>query len=64
MLFSKLFKWDENIVVSSKKNDNIKTIPEKSTKINNNTDKTSIKKVKSIDAVSKLLNEDPFFLSC
>ena len=64
MLFSKLFKWDENIVVSSKKNDNIKTIPEKSPKINNITDKTSIKKVKSIDAVTKLLNEDPFFLSC
>lgn len=63
MLFSKLFKWDENIVIPS--TNETKKIPDKLNKIIYKSDKiNTIKKVKSIDAVSKLLNEDPFFLSC
>lgn len=63
MLFSKLFKWDENIVIPS--TNETKKISDKLNKTIYKSDKiNTIKKVKSIDAVSKLLNDDPFFLSC
>ncbi len=58
MIFFKLFKWDENIVVSNNKLNN-------SNKLENSNKHIKLKhyKLKTNDFIDIILKEDPMFLS-
>ena len=59
MIFFKLFKWDENIVVSNNKLDNSNNKLENS----NKHIKLKFHKLKKYDFIDKILKDDPMFLS-